>query len=183
MSNTLYLGKHVQIAANNVSLGSATVDMTSATLSVATPVNPSNAVTKAYVDDQVSNLLSNISPSALDSFTEVVSAFQVADSNLNGAISALALSASTNLATEVSRAQSAESALIASMSAEVSRAQSAESALDVSLSAEVSRAQSAESALIASMSAEVSRAQSAEAAANARIDALCMYFFKNATQF
>ena len=165
MSNTLYLGKHVQIAANNVSMGSATVDMTSATLSVATPVNPSNAVTKAYLDEQVSNILSNISPSALDSFTEVVSAFQTADSNLNGAISALALSASTNLATEVSRAQSAESAL------------------GVSLSAEVSRAQSAESALIASLSAEVSRAQSAEAAANARIDALCVYFFKNATQF
>ena len=165
MSNTLYLGRHVQIAANNVSMGSATVDMTSATLSVATPVNPSNAVTKAYLDEQVSNILSNISPSALDSFTEVVSAFQTADSNLNGAISALALSASTNLATEVSRAQSAESAL------------------GVSLSAEVSRAQSAESALIASLSAEVSRAQSAEAAANARIDALCVYFFKNATQF
>ena len=165
MSNTLYLGRHIQIAANNVSMGSATVDMTSATLSVATPVNPSNAVTKAYLDEQVSNILSNISPSALDSFTEVVSAFQTADSNLNGAISALALSASTNLATEVSRAQSAESAL------------------GVSLSAEVSRAQSAESALIASLSAEVSRAQSAEAAANARIDALCMYFFKNATQF
>ena len=165
MSNTLYLGRHIQIAANNVSMGSATVDMTSATLSVATPVNPSNAVTKAYLDEQVSNILSNISPSALDSFTEVVSAFQTADSNLNGAISALALSASTNLATEVSRAQSAESALGAS------------------LSAEVSRAQSAESALIASLSAEVSRAQSAEAAANARIDALCMYFFKNATQF
>ena len=165
MSNTLYLGRHVQIAANNVSMGSATVDMTSATLSVATPVNPSNAVTKAYLDEQVSNILSNISPSALDSFTEVVSAFQTADSNLNGAISALALSASTNLATEVSRAQSAESAL------------------GVSLSAEVSRAQSAEAALIASLSAEVSRAQSAEAAANARIDALCVYFFKNATQF
>jgi hypothetical protein len=165
MSNTLYLGKHVQIAANNVSLGSATVDMTNATLSVAAPVNPSNAVTKAYLDAQVSNLLSNISPSAIDSFTEVVSAFQTADSNLNGAISALALSASTNLATEVARAQSAESAL------------------DVSLSAEVVRAQSAESALIASLSAEVVRAQSAEAAANARIDALCMYFFKNATQF
>ena len=202
MSNTLYLGNQVQIKSdNNVLFGSSAVDMTAATLSVATPVAPSNAVTKAYVDSQVSNLLSNVSPSALDSFTEVVSAFQTADSNLNGAITALAASASSNLATEsaragaaelvltndlsaeVSRAGAAELVLTNDLSAEVSRAGAAELVLTNDLSAEVSRAGAAELVLTNDLSAEVSRAGAAEDALTARINAMCVYFFKNAAQF
>ena len=52
----------------------------------------------ASVNSRVDSVLSNIDPATLDSFTEVVGAFQSADSSLNGAITSLASSASTSLA-------------------------------------------------------------------------------------
>ena len=166
MSNTLYLGKQVQIKSDNTVLfGASTVDMTASTLSVATPVNPTHAVTKSYLDDKVASILSNVDPAALDSFTEVVTAFQTADSNLNGAITSLAASAASALASEVSRAEAAELVLTNDLASEASRATAAELVLTNDLSSEVSRAEAAELAL------------------TERINALCVYFFKNASQF
>ncbi len=56
-------------------------------------------VTRALADtnlqNQINNVLSNIDPSAIDSFVEIVAAFEAADLNLNGAI--------TNLSTALSQ--------------------------------------------------------------------------------
>jgi hypothetical protein len=46
----------------------------------------------------IANILTNVDPGALDSLTEIVSAFELADSNINGAISSLASTASTDRA-------------------------------------------------------------------------------------
>lgn len=56
------------------------------------------ASVSASISNRVDSVLSNVDPATLDSFTEVVAAFQSADSSLNGAITSLANSASTNLA-------------------------------------------------------------------------------------
>jgi len=114
----------------------------------------SDPTTKTYVDGQISgvqsqidNIVSNVDPGALDSLTEVVTAFQAADASLNGAITALASSASSGLAAEVSRAEAAEAALQSDIDAEETRALAAESALSSSISSEVSRATAAEGVL------------------------------------
>ena len=66
---------------------------------------------EAALGTRIDNVLSNVDGSALDSLTEVVSAFQAADSNLNGAITSLASSASSDLAAEPSAREAADSAL------------------------------------------------------------------------
>ena len=60
---------------------------------------------------RIDNVLSNVTPGSLDSLTEVVTAFQSADSSLNGAIASLATSASSGLAAETSAREAADSAL------------------------------------------------------------------------
>jgi type VII secretion effector (TIGR04197 family) len=63
------------------------------------------------LETRVDNVLSNVDPSAIDSLTEVVAAFEAADSNLNNAISSLAGAASSGLAAETSAREAADSAL------------------------------------------------------------------------
>ena len=82
------------------------------------PTNDGDAANKLYVDSadqslqtQIDFITSNVDPAALDSLTEIVSAFQSADGDINGAISNLAAAATTDLSAEVSRAQSAELSL------------------------------------------------------------------------
>ena len=133
--NTLYLGSQVQIIGAAVNMGSATIDMTNAVVSVGSPSSPAHVTTKQYVDTQISNVLSNVDPSAIDSFTEVITAFQTADSNLNGAITSLASSASSALSSEASTARAAELALTNALSAEVARAGAAELALTARIDA------------------------------------------------
>lgn len=60
---------------------------------------------------RIDNILSNVDPDSLDSLSEVVSAFEAADQNLNNAITSLASSASSALQSEVTRATGAEQAL------------------------------------------------------------------------
>jgi len=162
MSNTLYLGKQIRVLGDSVDFRTATVNLTSAVVSVGVPTSDSHAVTKLYLDNKVSSILSNVDPASLDSFTEVVSAFQAADSNLNGSITSLASSAAAGLATEKSRAEGAELVLRTGLSDEVSRAGLAESVLTTGLATEKSRAEGAESALSSALSSESSRAQGAE---------------------
>ena len=65
---------------------------------------------------RVDDVLSNVDGTALDSLTEVVTAFQAADSDLNGAISSLAGAASTNLANAVSSLEAADADLASDIS-------------------------------------------------------------------
>jgi predicted kinase len=119
-------------------------------------------VTKLYLDNKVSSILSNVDAASLDSFTEVVSAFQTADSNLNGAIISLGSSAGAGLATEKSRAEAAELVLTNGLASEASRAQAAELVLTNNLASEASRAQAAELVLTNGLASEASRALAAE---------------------
>ena len=127
------------------------------------------------VSGSLSFVISNIDPAALDSLTEIVTAFQSADENLNGAITSLATALSASISTEVSRAQSVETVLSSSISTEVSRATSAEASLGTLVSAETSRATSAEAslgtALSSEISTELSRATSAEASLESALSA------------
>jgi len=66
---------------------------------------------EAALGTRIDNVLSNVTPGSLDSLSEVVSAFQSADSSLNGAITSLASSASSGLAAETSAREAADSAL------------------------------------------------------------------------
>jgi hypothetical protein len=162
MPNTLYLGSQVQITGAAVNMGSAAIDMTNSVLSIAVPSGPSHPTTKQYVDDKISSILSNIDPVAIDSFTEVITAFKEADSTLNGAITSLATSASSALSSEVSRATAAELVLTNALSAEASSARAAELVLTNALSAEASSARAAELVLTNALSAEASSARAAE---------------------
>ena len=56
----------------------------------------------------IANIISNVDAVALDSLTEVVAAFQAADNTLTGAVAALSTTHNSDLATEVARAQLAE---------------------------------------------------------------------------
>lgn len=102
---------------------------------------------------RIDNALSNLDGSALDSLTEIVTAFQAADSTLNGAITTLANAAGSDLTDEIARATSAEGVLTTNLAAEVVRAQSAESTLTTDLNSEVAARIAADSALDVSLKA------------------------------
>jgi chromosome segregation ATPase len=109
---------------------------TTGTVSAAAPTQDSHLTTKSYVDSansdlsgridteisdresaisavnsRVDSVLSNIDPAALDSLTEIVTAFQSADGSIAQTVSDLASTAATNLQTEVDRATAAEQSL------------------------------------------------------------------------
>jgi hypothetical protein len=149
----------------------------------------SDPVTKTYVDGEVSdlqsqinNVLSNIDPAALDSLTEVVSAFQSADSDLQAAIAALGTGSSSALAEEIANREAADLVLQGNIDAEESARISADSDLQSQIDAEESRAMGVESSLqsqitqeiadrIAAVSAEESRAMGVESSLQDQIDA------------
>ena len=149
-------------------------------VSRATAAESALASDLAAVNTRVDNVLSNVDAVALNSLSEIVTAFQEADSDLNDAISLLAGNGSTNLASvsaalqsqidsEVSRATAAEAQLTSDLSDEVSRATAAEGVLTSDLASEVSRATTAEAGLASDLSDEVARATAAESALDVRV--------------
>lgn len=89
-------------------------------------VDAKDAVNKSQLDaveagiqSQITNLISNTSPEALDSLSEIVTAFEAADSNLQGAITSLANSASTALDTEEAARIAADQALDSKIDQEI----------------------------------------------------------------
>lgn len=137
----------------------------------------SDSVTKTYVDGEVSDiqlqinaLLSNVDPAALDSFTEVVSAFQLADDNLDGAITTLATELTNSLNAEVTSRQMAVSALQNNLSSEESARISSDQSLQASINAEIVRATQAESLLQSQLTQEVSDRVAADIVLQNNID-------------
>jgi hypothetical protein len=121
------------------------------------------------VNTRIDNVLSNIDPAALDSLTEVVSAFQSADGDLSDTIANLTSSSAAAVAAEETRALAVEADLqnqintnkdlqIADHNAHTSRID----AVEASLATEVSARESAVSALQTALDNEVTRAQNAE---------------------
>jgi hypothetical protein len=81
------------------------------------------------LQSQINNIISNVDPSALDSLTEIVAAFQSADGSLENTITALGTASQSALAAEVSRATLAEQGLQSDIDAEVSAREQADSDL------------------------------------------------------
>ena len=126
------------------------------------------------LDGRVDSVLSNIDPAALDSLTEVVTAFQGADSDLNDAISALTTDASNDRAAIRSEFAAADDVVrgefAEDLAGERTQREAADAGLQTSLDSEVARAQEAENALAADLGSEISRAQAAESALQDAID-------------
>lgn len=121
---------------------------------------------EASLQTAINFIASNVDPVALDSLTEIITAFQAADASLQGAISSLGGAAGSGLTNEISRAQAAEASIALALSYESSRALAAEtsiqSALSTSIANEISRATAAESSISSALQSEITRAGLAE---------------------
>ena len=112
---------------------------------------------------RIDNILTNTDATALNSLSELVTAFQLADGNLTTSIGALASSAASALGTEASTARAAEATLTANLSSEVTNRGSAVSGAITTASgdatakvlAETERAQAAEATLRTNLSNEI----------------------------
>lgn len=91
------------------------------------------------LQNQINSVLSNVDPSALDSLTEIVTAFQAADASLNGAITSLSTGLSADIAAEESARIAADSALQGEIDAE----EVARAAADVTLQNNINSEESA----------------------------------------
>lgn len=121
----------------------------------------SRTASDAALGVRIDNMLSNIESGALDSLTEVVNAFQGADSSLSGAITALSDHATSALASEALTARAAEVALGGRIDSDSTAARAAEASLQSniavltsSVSAEITRATTAENAITANVASE-----------------------------
>lgn len=88
---------------------------------------------------QINNVLSNVDGAALDSLTEIVSAFQSADASLNGAITALSTGLSADIASEASTRSAADIALQGEIDAEEIARAAADVTLQTNIDGKVSK--------------------------------------------
>ena len=88
-------------------------------------LNAEIGIDLAELSEQVSSMLSNIDPVALDSFTELLAAFQSADSSLATTISNLSTSATSAINAETARATAAEGVLTTNLASEIANRTSA----------------------------------------------------------
>lgn len=103
-----YVGAQVLSATTSVNINGLVLTNGGGQLYVdGAPISGSGGVAQSYVDAadtalgaRIDSVLSNTDATALNSLTEVVAAFQSADSTINGAITSLASTASSGLATE-----------------------------------------------------------------------------------
>ena len=91
------------------------------------------------LQNQINSVLSNVDPGALDSLTEIVTAFQAADSSLNGAITAL----STSLAADILAEETARIAADSALQGEIDAEEVARAAADVTLQNNITSEESA----------------------------------------
>jgi hypothetical protein len=92
----------------------------------------------AAVGVRVDNVLENLDPAKIDSFTEVLSKLSTDKGELSDAIAALGTGASSALTAEIARATAAETQLATDLAAEVARATTAETQLTTDLATETS---------------------------------------------
>ena len=133
------------------------------------------ASANSYTDSKISLVMNNLDTQALDSLSEIVTAFEAADSTLNGAITSLSQSASSGLAQEISDRQAADAAIISDLEDLDGYAQEIRSDLDqeildrqTAVSAEESRATGVEASLQSQITQEVSDRQTAVSAEESR---------------
>ena len=120
------------------------------------------------LQNQINFITSNTDSAALDSLTEIVSAFQSADSDM----SALIGSNTTAIATEKSRAEAAEAVNAAAIVTEASSRSTADAGLQSQITAEETARIAADAATLASAKSYTdAEADSHQAAAEAHADA------------
>ena len=130
-----------------------------------------NAIEAAYqsadtvLSGRIDLLLNNTDSDALDSFSEIIAAFEDADDALSASI----IANSSAITAEVTRATNKETEINDRVSVEIARAQSAESALAVQIGTETTRATQAESALSARISTEESLSTSLQSQITAEV--------------
>jgi hypothetical protein len=160
-----------QIAAEASARAAADTAEASARAAADTAEASARAAADSNLQTQINNILSNTDPAALDSLTEIVAAFQAADSSLNNAISALGTGSSSALAQEISDRISADNSLDArldviegadTVAGSIAKTlKDAKDYADQQKYAEETRALAAESALQNSINAEQSARQAA----------------------
>jgi hypothetical protein len=102
---------------------------------------------EAGLQTQINNVLSNVDNAALDSLTEIVSAFQAADASLNGAITALSTGLSADIDAEESARIAADAALQGEIDAEEIARAAADSTLQTNINSEAATRLAADNAL------------------------------------
>lgn len=126
----------------------------------------------ASLQSQINNIISNVDPAALDSLTEVVSAFQNADSDLQESLAALSATASSALASEVSRAQAAEAVLQSNIDTEESERIAADEVLDGKIDSEESARIAADQQIQSNIDSEVSNRTAADQNLQTQVDSV-----------
>ena len=130
-----------------------------------------NAIETAYqaadstLSTRIDNILNNTSPEALDSFAEIIAAFESADDVLSASI----IANSTAITNEVTRATQAEQAIDDRVTTEISRAQSAESSLAGLIGAEQTARIAADNALSARLTTEETKSGSLQSQIDAEV--------------
>ena len=159
-----YINSTTVAASSQLNLGTSSLTTSAGVLNV----NGNAVAFNSYVDAQdnalsarIDNLASNIDPAAIDSLSEVVTAFQNADGDLTTAIGALSTSAASALSTEVARAQSAEAALTTTVNTKADEAD---------LLTEIDDRASADTALQGNIDSEASARAAADSALQTNID-------------
>lgn len=117
---------------------------------------------EASINAKINFIESNIDPAALDSLTEIVTAFQNADNNLSNTISALASTLSNRIDTEISDRTIADLQLQSNLNTEASTRASADSLLQNNINIEASTRAQADSTLQSNINAEASTRASAD---------------------
>ena len=109
-----YLNSTTISATQQLNLGSAVLTSNAGVLEV----NNNPIAFTQHVDAQdaalgarIDNLISNTDPAAIDSLSEIVTAFHNADGDLNAAITSMSVTAASALAAEIARANASESTM------------------------------------------------------------------------
>lgn len=112
-----YMNSTTVSASQQLNLGTSTVTTSAGELKV----NNNAVAFKEYVDAQdsalstrIDNVLANVDPAAIDSISELLTAFQAADGDLSASLTGLSSSTTAAIAIERTRALGAEAALVAS---------------------------------------------------------------------
>lgn len=177
-----YINSTTVAASSQLNLGTSSLTTSAGVLNV----NGNAVAFNDYVDAQdnalsarIDNLASNIDPAAIDSLSEVVTAFQNADGDLTTAIGALSTSAASALSTEVARAQNAEAALTTTVNTKADEADllteiddraAADTALQGNIDSEASARAAADTTLQSHIDAEASARTAADSALQTNID-------------
>ncbi len=125
------------------------------------------AAADAAINARIDSALNNLDPAALDSLSEIVTAFQDADSSLNGAISALGASTTSAIGLEAQTRQAADQALAGQVADEAAARLAGDAAAETALANEAAARSAGDAATLASAKTYADGVVASEATARA----------------